>query len=110
MMMMMMMMMTTTTTTTSGSYLTDFMEQNPFSEAGSRSAASYVTKDSLPNSLGPILRQLNPVHIIAFYFFNIHFKLTLPSVLRSPKWSLPIRFSASIFVIVSNRSCANKCV
>jgi hypothetical protein len=35
----------------------------------------------------------HPVHILTQYFSNASFNIALPPMLRSPKWSLPFRFS-----------------
>jgi len=43
--------------------------------------------------LDPILSQMNPFHIPTPCFINIHFTIILSSTPRSPKWSLPFRFS-----------------
>jgi len=40
----------------------------------------------------PILSQLDPVHITTSHFPNIHLNITLPSMHKSPKWSLSLRF------------------
>ena len=41
--------------------------------------------------LYPILRQMNQLHVLTFYFFNIHFNIILPPISRSSKWSLSFR-------------------
>jgi hypothetical protein len=40
-----------------------------------------------------IERRPNPLDIILHNFFTSHFNTILPSLLRSPKWSLPFKFS-----------------
>jgi len=50
----------------------------------------------------PILRQMNPVHIFTLCFFNMHFNIISPPTPKSPKWSLPFRFSNQNFVSISH--------
>ena len=40
----------------------------------------------------PILSQLDPVHTSTSYFLKIHLNFIFPSMPRSPKWSLSLRF------------------
>jgi hypothetical protein len=52
-------------------------------------------KDSLPPTV-PILRQLDPVHTPTTHFLKRYLNITLPSMPRSPKWSLSLRFPHQI--------------
>jgi hypothetical protein len=51
--------------------------------------------------------QLNSIHVFQPYFSKMHFNIILPSMSRSPKWSLPFRFydqnSVSIFHLILAR-------
>ena len=40
----------------------------------------------------PILSQLEPLHITTYHFLKIHLCIILPSMPRSPKWSLSFSF------------------
>jgi hypothetical protein len=50
---------------------------------------NYLIHKSL--SLVPILSHMNSMHTLPFHLFNIHFNITLPSVLRHPKLSRSFR-------------------
>jgi hypothetical protein len=84
------------------------MEQSPSWEADSHSASQEIPlllwslkvlyrvyKSSSPV---PILSHENPVHTFPPYFPKISSNI-LPSASRSPKWSLPLRFSDQNFVL-----------
>ena len=49
----------------------------------------HCAHNSLP--LIPILSKMKPVHILPFYFFNSHFRVILPTMFRSSKWSFTFR-------------------
>ena len=79
--------------------LTNSKEQSPSWEANSSSATPVIphilwspklhfpVHKSLP--FVPIMSQMNPVHSLPSYFFNIHFNtsISLPSMPWSSKWS-----------------------
>jgi hypothetical protein len=60
------------------------------------------TEDSLLCSQQPApvntLSQMNPVHIITTYPFEINFNIIISSTPRPPKWSHPLRFFCKNFV------------
>jgi len=79
------------------------MEQSPPREINSNSASKEISRllwnpnvhyrvhNSLP--LFPTLSQMNPVHILPSYFFQTHYNIIFPFILRSSEWSLLFRFS-----------------
>ena len=76
------------------------MEQSPSWEANQFSASqeiprillSPVVRYHIHKGLPPVLKmsQINPVHAASHYL--IHFKIILPSMLGSFKWTLSLRF------------------
>jgi hypothetical protein len=56
--------------------------------------------------LVPILGQMNPVHNFPPYLYKIHWVISLPSTPRSSVSSLPLDFSAKIFLSFSHLSHA----
>ena len=42
--------------------------------------------------LVPILKQLNPIHILKPYFTEMHFNITLPFTPRSSQWFFNLDF------------------
>ena len=48
-----------------------------------------------------VLRQMNPLSIVTSVFSYIHFNFILLTMRRSPKWSVPHRYSYLSFVRVS---------
>jgi hypothetical protein len=91
---------------------TNFVEQNPSSEADSHSASQeiprllwnpkvhYRVRNSPPLVL-PILSQVHPVQTFPPNFPTIHSNI-LPSIPRSSEWPLPFRFSDQNFVCSAN--------
>jgi len=83
------------------------MEQSPW-EADIRSASqeiSYLLRNPKIcyhfHSIQPlvlVLSQMNPIHILTTYLFNIYFDIVFPSTPRSSKLSLPFNFSNWSFV------------
>jgi hypothetical protein len=79
------------------------MEQSDSSEANSRSASQEISlllynlkvhyRVHKNRPVVPILSQTNPVHILTLDSFDIPFEYYHPIYARSPKWSLPVRFS-----------------
>ena len=51
---------------------------------------NYPVHKSPPHVL--ILRQINSVHALSSYFFNIYFNIVLPFTCRSSKWFISLRF------------------
>jgi hypothetical protein len=52
-----------------------------------------LLKYSQKLATGPVLSQMNPVHIFSPYFPKIRFNIILQSTRRSSKWPLPFRFT-----------------
>jgi len=53
---------------------------------------------------GHILSQINSVYNFPAYFSKIHSNNILPFILRSPKWSLPFRFSDQNVVCIHRKN------
>jgi hypothetical protein len=49
----------------------------------------------------PVLSQINPIHTLTPYFFNINFYIILSSTSRSYKWYF-LKFSDQNFVRISH--------
>jgi hypothetical protein len=88
------------------SRITNRMVQNRSWEAHSHSASQEITclkwkpgfhycVQKSPLHI-PILRQVNPVHIVTPYLFKINFNIILPSVSRSSKQSRPFSFPTEL--------------
>jgi hypothetical protein len=60
-------------------------------------------ESSLPYS--PILSQMNPVHILPFYFLQIHFNIMLSFTTKFAKWLFPSRLSTHILSLLSSLPC-----
>jgi hypothetical protein len=80
--------------------MSNFLEWKP-PEAESRSAVQDISHLSI--KLKALLQtsqeldiglyvELNPVHNLTSYSFNIHLEIVLPSTPTSPKWYLAFRF------------------
>jgi hypothetical protein len=52
--------------------------------------------------LDRILKQLNPIHHLISYFFNVNINIILPFMPRSPRLSLSVRFLNSNFLCSCN--------
>jgi len=52
--------------------------------------------------MAPTLSQMTPVHNFSSLFSKIHSSITLPSMPKSSKWSLPFTFSDQNFVCTSH--------
>ena len=84
---------------------TNVIEKTPSSEAMSSVSQEFrlilgnpnVSYRVLKNTPAVhILSQINPVHVFLFYFFKIHFNITLPSKSKSFKPSHSFRFPTKI--------------
>jgi hypothetical protein len=96
--------------------ISNSLYHSPSWEANSRSATKgilrllwnpkiyYRIKNGPP--LDPALSQVSQVRILPPSIFTIHFKIILPSMSRSPKWSLPFWFLEQIFLRISYLSHA----
>jgi hypothetical protein len=82
------------------------MEQSPPAESDSYSATQEIPSilwnpmfhhrlHNIP-STDCAVNSISPVTTLTFYFCKIQFNIILPSMLKSPKWSLPFRFSDQI--------------
>jgi hypothetical protein len=67
------------------------MEQSPSWEFDSHSASYYRLHEG--STLVPNLIQIHPIPNLPPYFSKIHSNIILLFMCRSPKWSLPFRFS-----------------
>jgi hypothetical protein len=90
--------------------ISTFLELNPLPEADSRLAGQSIShlsikpKALLQASQEPVTGlqvELNPIHTLTSYSFNIHLETVLPSTPRSPKWFLAFRFADWNVVCIS---------
>jgi len=82
---------------------TNYMEQSPSWDADSLSASQEIplvlcnpkVHYSVHNRppLVPVLSQMNPVHILSLYFYNIHSNVILPSTPTASERCLSFRCS-----------------
>jgi len=62
------------------------------------------SEGSLPcPPLVPILSQMNLVHIHTLIFFKIHYNVSLPTMPRSTKWSLPSSWKLKVTNMATTR-------
>jgi hypothetical protein len=97
--------------THSAYWLTNPMGLSPSCEANSCSANQDIPRTlQNPNvhyhvqntpALFPILSQINPIHTLTFYLFEIHLSIILPSATRIFYWSIFFWFPYQNFVCTS---------
>jgi len=95
------------------------MQKNASSKANSHSVSTLIcilwnmkidyNVHKLP-ALDPILSQVNPVYTLTLGFLKSQLNDTLPSMHRSPTWSLPFSFPNKNHVHISSLPCIMPCL